>query len=211
MMKKFAILLFLTANVLALAAQQGYYTRDCRDKKLHKEAKNWMKSGQWRHDFTKANPHKSINITEFYEQYTRNFAQWRALFRWLADTDLLTISAGQYPIPGTSLIASVEDSYNEPLEKRNSESHYHHIDFQYVVKGTERFGILDHLTSTAKDAYRPDVIHYNYDVARTRFYDSKPDSFFIFFPSDWHIAKVESPKAKDQNIRVIVVKMDYIE
>lgn len=210
-MKKIAILLIMAANVFVAAAQQGYYTRANNDKKLQKQAKSWLKSGQWRHDFTQADPHKSLNVTEFYEQYTRNPLQWRALFRWLADTDLLTIAAGQHPIPGTSLVASVEDSHNEPLEKRNSESHYHHIDFQYVVKGTERFGILDHLTSTAKDAYRPDVIHYNYDVNRTKFFDSTPKTFFLFFPNDWHIAKIECPKKEDQNIRVIVVKMDYIE
>lgn len=196
---------------MTAVAQQGYYTKAYQDKKLQKQARKWVKSGDWRHDFKKANPHKSLNVTEFYEQYTKNPTQWKALFRWLADTDLLMISAGKHPIPGTTLVASVEDSQNEPLEKRDSESHYHHIDFQYVVKGSERFGILDHLTSTAKDAYRPDVIHYNYDAQRTCFYDSKPDAFFVFFPSDWHIAKVEVPKKEDQKIRVIVVKLDYMD
>lgn len=45
---------------------------------------------------------------------------------------------GKHPIEGTSLVVSVEDSKNEPLEKRTSESHRKHIDLQYVVKGTER-------------------------------------------------------------------------
>ena len=107
-------------------------------------------------------------------------------------------------------MASVEDSKNSELSKRKSESHYHKIDFQYVVKGTERFGILDHLTSKPNCDYKPDVIHYDYDVTKTKFYDSAPDKFFIFFPSDWHIAKVKTEK-DDQNIRVIVIKVDYIE
>lgn len=192
-------------------AQSGYYTREFNDKKLEKTALKWLKSDNWRHDFTKARPHRSVNITEFYQQYLKNPDQWRALFRWLADTDLLTIPAGKHPIPGTKLVASVEDSQNGPLAKRNSESHYHHIDFQYVVKGVERFGIIDHVTSAPKDNYKPDVIHYSYDVTKARFYDSTPDEFFIFFPSDWHIAKVESPKTKDQNIRVIVIKVDYVD
>ena len=116
------------------------------------------------------------------------------MFRWLAETDLLTIKKGKHSIEGTDLVVSVEDSENGPLEKRRSESHYHHIDFQYVVKGTECFG----------------MIHYAYDVDKARFYDSVPDEFFIFFPSDWHIAKVKTEK-DDQNIRVIVVKLDYVE
>lgn len=97
---------------------------------------------------------------------------------------------------------------NDPLEKRGSESHNHHIDFQYVVKGVERFGIIDHYTSTPNCKYRPDVIHYDYKKCRTKFYDSTPDEFFIFFPRDWHIAKVAND-TDNQDIRVLVIKVDY--
>jgi biofilm protein TabA len=38
-----------------------------------------------------------------------------------------------------------------------------------------------------------------------------PDKFFLFFPGDWHIAKVSTPTQEDQNIRVVVVKVDYIK
>lgn len=210
-MKRLFCVLLLAVSLLAAKAQPGYYTRACNDRKEMKLARLWLKGGLWRHDFRKADPHETVNKVEFYRQYEKNPEQWKALFRWLADTDLTTIAAGKHPIPGSDLIASVEDSKNAPLEKRNSESHYHHIDFQYVVKGIERFGIIDHVTSVEKDAYKPDVIHYNYDVSRAHFYDSTSDKFFIFFPDDWHIAKVESPLTDDQTIRVIVVKLDYKE
>ena len=107
-------------------------------------------------------------------------------------------------------VASVEDSENQELSKRKSESHYNHIDFQYVVKGTERFGIIEHLSSKENCEYKPDVMHYDYDKSLTRFYDSSPNKFFLFFPDDWHIAKVKTDKA-DQAIRVIVFKLDYVE
>lgn len=210
-MKRLFCVLLLAVSLLAAKAQPGYYTRACNDRKEVKLARLWLKGGLWRHDFRKADPHETVNKVEFYRQYEKNPEQWKALFRWLADTDLTAIAAGKHPIPGSDLIASVEDSKNAPLEKRNSESHYHHIDFQYVVKGIERFGIIDHVTSVEKDAYKPDVIHYNYDVSRAHFYDSTSDKFFIFFPDDWHIAKVESPLTDDQTIRVIVVKLDYKE
>lgn len=74
----------------------------------------------------------------------------------------------------------------------------------------ERFGVIDHETSKPNCKYRPDVIHYDYDVNRARFYDSKPDEFFIFFPGDWHIAKVAND-SDDQVIRVIVAKLKYVE
>ena len=162
----------------------------------------------WRNGFDKAKPHSSVNLADFYLQYQKNPQQWQALFDYLAKTDLLSIPKGKHKIPGSDLVVSVEDSKNEPLEKRRSESHNKHIDFQYVVKGTERFGVIDHYSSTPNSKYRPDVIHYDYDRRKARFFDSTPGEFFIFFPRDWHIAKVAND-GEDQTIRVIVVKVDY--
>ena len=191
-----AIAMMLAINAFA----QDVYTKEYNDRKLEKKALKWVKKGKWRNGFTGAAPHESVNIVEFYNQYHKNPEQWNALFKWLANTDLLTIEKGKHPIEGSDLTASVEDSENGPLAKRRSESHRENIDFQYVVKGTERFGIIEH------NKYRPDVIHYDYDASKARFYDSTPDKFFVFFPDDWHIAKINND-GNDQTIRVIVVKI----
>lgn len=189
--------------------KRGYYTQYYGDKpELIKEATAWAESGIWRNGFDKAKPHSSVNLVDFYLQYQKNPQQWQALFDYLAKTDLLSIPKGKHKIPGSDLVVSVEDSKNEPLEKRRSESHHKHIDFQYVVKGTERFGVIDHYSSAPNCKYRPDVIHYDYDRQKARFYDSNPGEFFIFFPRDWHIAKVATD-GEDQTIRVIVIKVDY--
>ena len=189
--------------------KRGYYTQYYGDKpELIKEAKAWAESGIWRNGFDKAKPHSSVNLVDFYLQYQKNPQQWQALFDYLAKTDLLSIPKGKHKIPVSDLVVSVEDSKNEPLEKRRSESHNKHIDFQYVVKGTERFGVIDHYSSTPNSKYRPDVIHYDYDRRKARFFDSTPSEFFIFFPRDWHIAKVAND-GEDQTIRVIVIKVDY--
>ena len=189
--------------------KRGYYTQYYGDKpELIKEAKAWAESGIWRNGFDKAKPHSSVNLVDFYLQYQKNPQQWQALFDYLAKTDLLSIPKGKHKIPDSDLVVSLEDSKNEPLEKRRSESHHKHIDFQYVVKGTERFGVIDHYSSTPNCKYRPDVIHYDYDRQKARFYDSNPGEFFIFFPRDWHIAKVATD-GEDQTIRVIVIKVDY--
>lgn len=209
MIKKSLIFIFLCIATVAMA-QRAVYTREYNDKKLLKMAKKWLKKGEWRQGFEAADPHESVNIVDFYLQYQRNPEQWTALFKYLANTDLLALEKGKHAIPGSNLTISVEDSENGPLEKRNSESHYNNIDFQYCVKGTERFGIIDHVTSTPKDKYKKDVIHYNYDKERALFYDSTPDKFFIFFPGDWHIAKVNND-TEDQVIRVCVIKVEWKE
>lgn len=211
---------FVGLMMLAMAADakkevapilpKAVYTNECHDKKMQKQARKWLRKGEWRQGFTMASPHKTVNVVDFYLQYQRNPEQWKKLFAYLAQTDLMALPKGKHKIPDSDLVISVEDSENGPLEKRNSESHYYGIDFQYCVKGTERFGIIDHVTSTPKGKYKPDVIHYNYDKERAKFYDSTPDRFFIFFPGDWHIAKVTNNK-DDQNIRVCVIKVRWVE
>ena len=63
------ILIFFVAIV---STAQGYYTIDYGDKSLTKNAKKWIKKGEWRNGFMSAKPDKSVNITEFYKQYQKN-------------------------------------------------------------------------------------------------------------------------------------------
>jgi YhcH/YjgK/YiaL family protein len=197
-MKRLTVLLTVCLMVISASAQN--------------DARQWLKQGEWRCGFTKAKPHKSLNTNEFYNQYKKNQEQWETLFQWLRDTDLEAIPKGKHPIPNSTLIASVEDSENGPLEKRNTESHRRKIDFQLVVRGTEGFALLDHESSIVSQPYdeKKDVMRYHYVREKTNFFNVKGGQFVIFFPSDWHIAKVQTKK-KDQQIRVIVVKMDYVE
>jgi len=179
-----------------------------------KESQRWLKKSQWNKGLTAARPHQTVNADEFRRQYQKNQAQWDVLYQWLQHTDLKAIPKGRHPIPGSTLVASVEDSENGPLEKRNTESHRKKIDFQLVVSGTEGFALLDHASSTVKNPYdeKKDVVRYNYVKEKTHFFDVRAGRYVIFFPSDWHIAKIHNRKKHDdQKIRVIVVKMDYVE
>lgn len=203
-------LLLATLALMATAQGAAVYTKPCADRKLCREATAWAESGAWKNGFTKAEPDKSVNLAEFYTQYQRAPQTWQALFEWLEKTDLLTISAGRHVIPGTTLIASVEDSSNEPLAKRQSESHHWNADFMFVVRGTEGFRRLDHVTSQPKTKYKYDVVRYTFLPERLETLTSTPGRFIIMFPDDWHIAKVATDEA-DQQLRVIVVKMPYLK
>lgn len=186
------------------------YTKQFTDTKLVKKAAKWASKGKWKNGFTKAEPDQSVNLTEFYVQYNKNKELWQQLFNWLEATDLTAIPAGKHNIEGTSLVASVEDSHNDPLEKRKSESHRQNIDFMILVKGTEGFLRLDHKTSTENTEYKPDVVRYAYDASKAEFIELNEGHFVIMFPDDWHVAKVQTKK-DNQDIRVIVVKMPVAE
>ena len=135
---------------------------------LSVSAEKWKAETQaWGGVFTKAKPHASVNATDFYLQYQKNKEEWDKLFKWLQETDLLTVPKGKMKLEGTEITISVEDSKNEPLEKRKTESHHHNCDFMIVVKGIERFGHLDHFSCTTKGQWKPDVIRYDQRLAST--------------------------------------------
>lgn len=206
------ILLTILAVLPLLCMAQTYTTP--YGKAERKAARQWVKKGEWRNGFTKASPDKNVNAVDFQRQYARNTAQWQALFQWLQSTDLLALTAGSHPIPGTTMSASVQDDTNKPMEKVGSESHRRKIDFQWVVSGTEGFAVIDHDSSKPNCEYseKKDVIHYDYVHDKARTFTNRKGRFNIFFPGDWHIAKIQTGKATgDGKFRVIVVKVDYKE
>ena len=208
MKKTIALLAILTS----MAANAQTYT-NAYPKELTRLAQKWVKKGQWRNGFTKAEPAPTVNPVEFYIQYHRNPEQWQALFKWLQTTDLLAIPSGRTPIPGTTLTVSVEDgdnwcSQDDLRQGKGSESHRQKIDFMYVVSGTEGFCRLDHDTSTPLDDYKPDRMEYKFEYDRLQQFTSIPGTFNIMFPCDWHIAKVKTA-AESQRLRVLVIKVDY--
>ena len=209
-MKKLILSTILT--ILSLGTKAQTYTTPYPSD-MQKLAAKWVKKGEWRNGFTKASPAPSVNLPEFYIQYHRNPGQWQALFRWLQETDLLAIPAGRTPIPGTSLTVSVEDgdnwcSQDDLRQGKGSESHRQKIDVMYVVRGHEGFCLLDHETSRPQADYKPDCLEYFFDYDRLQQFENIPGTFNIMFPCDWHVAKVKT-KHESQNLRVLVIKMDY--
>ena len=216
MKKTIVALLVAMAPMVGTMAQT--YTNSY-SKEVTRLAEKWAKKGEWRvfgsekgDRFTKASPAPTVNLAEFYLQYQKNPEQWKAVFRWLQETDLLAIPAGRTPIPGTTLTVSVEDgdnwcSQDDLRAGKGSESHYQKIDFMYVVHGTEGVCRLDHETSKPRADYKPDRLEYTFNYDRLQQFTSIPGTFNIMFPCDWHVAKVKTD-AESQNLRVLVIKVD---
>lgn len=206
------VLAFAVMFACLCAEAQTYTTQ--YPKELVKVAEKWVKKGEWKNGFTKAVPAPTVNAVEFYIQYHRNPEQWKALFQWLQETDLLAIPGGRTPIPGTQLVCSVEDGENwcsqqDLANGKGSESHRQKIDFMYVVSGTEGFALLDHESSEGNIKYtlERDRMEYNFDASKLKQFVSIPGTFNIMFPCDWHVAKVKTTEPS-QKLRVLVVKMD---
>ena len=206
------VALAIATLVLSLSASAQTYTNQY-PKSRQRIAHKWVKKGEWKNGFTKAVPAPIVNEVEFYLQYNKNPEQWKQLFEWLQKTDLLALPSGKQPIPGTSLIVSVEDTENRyapaDLEAgKGSESHWQNIDVMYVVKGKEGFCRLDHDSSKPNIEYnlKKDRMEYQYDAGKLEHFESIEGTFNIMFPCDWHIAKVQTQES-DQHLRVLVIKM----
>lgn len=204
--------LVIATWVFSLTTAAQTYTNEY-PKELQKIAHKWVKKGAWKNGFTKAVPAPVVNEVEFYLQYNKNPEPWKQLFEWLQKTDLLALPSGKQPIPGTSLIVSVEDTENRyapaDLEAgKGSESHWQNIDVMYVVRGKEGFCRLDHDTSKPNIEYnlKKDRMEYQYDATKLEHFESIEGTFNIMFPCDWHIAKVQTQES-DQHLRVLVIKM----
>lgn len=212
-MKKLLSMMAVAVTLMCPRAAFAQTYTNQYPKELQKIAAKWVKKGEWKNGFTKAVPAPMVNQVEFYLQYQKNPKQWQQLFEWLEKTDLLAIPAGKQPIPGTDLTVSVEDSENWCSEDdlkagKGSESHWQKIDFMYVVKGKEGFCRLDHETSTPNIEYvaKKDRMEYTFDASKLEHIESIDGTFNIFFPCDWHVAKVKT-QAESQKLRVLVVKM----
>ena len=76
-----------------------------------------------------------------------------------------------------------------------------------LPKGTERFGITSAEYAEPITEYKPDVTFYK--AKKIKYVDSTPDTFFMFFPKNFHQALVKAGKEPEE-IRVIVAKIEYI-
>ncbi len=205
------LLILSAATVSAQTDGQTGATAKASTSTTQKAAKAWVKGGTWAQGF-KAKPHADVDCIEFYNQYNKNPERWKKMFRWLAENDIDKLKPGRYKIDGDHCYANVEDATLRTPAEQKIESHKKFIDLQYIQSGTERFGlVLDPAKATVREAYKPDVMFWNY--ANPKYVDSNTATFFLFFPANYHQACIypEGKKDAPHKIRKVCIKMEYAE
>lgn len=170
------------------------------------EATRWVKEGEWNNGWN-ITPHKSINCTEFQQQYHKNKDVWDRVFHFLANNDLSTLSIGKHSIIDNSCWAIVSEYTPKNLEEGNIESHRKFIDLQYVIRGKEYMGIAKRANVRNEYNEKKDVAFYN--SKKIKYYSADNNTFFLFFPSDIHQPSVCKKQTNDIN-RKIVIKVEYL-
>ncbi|PKQ62099.1 hypothetical protein BZG02_14310 [Labilibaculum filiforme] len=122
---------------------------------------------------------------------------------YINTTDLQNTELGKYEIEGKNVVAIVQEYTTKNQEDCKLESHFEHIDIQYMISGTELMGV-----SVLKDQV-PHTKNEEKDVA---FYPNESTNitltqgmFAIFFPNDLHCPCIKN----NENLLVkkLVVKI----
>lgn len=171
------------------------------------EAQQWVESREWANGWS-VNADKSIDALEFANQYHRNKALWDKLFKFLAETDPMTLEAGKkIVLEEGRLWINVLEYTPKSAEETNIESHRNFIDLQYTYEGNELMGLAGKVTPI--NEYDPVKDRTNYSTDEEIVYSPAPaDRFFLYFPKDMHqpsVRSVENPGIS----RKLVGKIEY--
>lgn len=122
---------------------------------------------------------------------------------YINKTDLVNTEIGKYEIEGDNVFALVQEYTSKNPEDARLESHFEHIDIQYIITGEEMMG-LGILTNQV-----PHTVIDEKDVA---FYpnDSTPfkldeGMFAILFPNDLHCPGMKCNE--NSKVKKLVIKI----
>lgn len=122
---------------------------------------------------------------------------------YIRTTDLVNAEIGKYEIEGEHVFALVQEYKSKNPEDAKLESHYKHIDIQYIISGEEMMGL-----STLKDQI-PHTVLEEKDVAfyqnNSTPYKLEEGMFAILFPSDLHCPGMKC--TENSNVKKLVVKI----
>lgn len=171
------------------------------------EAQEWVDSREWANGWS-VNADQSIDALEFATQYRLNKPLWNKLFKFLAETDPMTLEAGKkIVLEEGRLWINVLEYTPKSAEDTKIESHRNFIDLQYTYEGNELMGVAGKVTPI--NEYDPVKDRTNYSTDEEIVYSPAPaDRFFLYFPKDMHqpsVRSVENPGIS----RKLVGKIEY--
>ena len=100
----------------------------------------------------------NISIAEKYNYLEDKFL---AAYKWLRETDIAPLDDGTYPIVGEDVYASVQSYTTIEPSEGSYETHEKYFDIQYIVSGSEKFGICKRDGLKVKEVFpERDLIFY---------------------------------------------------
>lgn len=92
---------------------------------------------------------------DFTEEYQHLGGDFKAVFTFLKEHDLSTLTPGRYPISDTAWVA-VQQYTTDFAHDLPFETHDNYYDLQYVIEGTEALGVAFRHDLEVETAYNPE-------------------------------------------------------
>lgn len=199
--KSLLIILFITVIAMACTNQEPVRTET---EITANPAEEWFAAGEWRQGWD-ITPDSTVNREEFHRRYLENPQRWEMAFSFLASSDLAALETGRHQLQGEDLFANVDEYQPREFEDTRYEAHRKYADIQYLVKGTEKMGVLPISKTTVTEPYdeENDIAFLTSEEDNLRL--ASPDTFFIFFPEDAHRPGVKNEE--NSGVRKVVVKV----
>lgn len=129
----------------------------------------------------------------------------KAVFDYIATTDLGSLAVGRHDIDGDRLFVNVSELELRDISAAHLEVHNRYLDVQVVLGGEELFGWSDRADCQVAegefDAER-DILFYA-DAPQT-FYMVRPGQFTILFPEDAHAPMLGNGSVKKLIFKVLL-------
>jgi len=128
-------------------------------------------------------------------------------FEYLNTTNLEKLAVGKHSIDGDNVIALVQEYETKSEVELQMESHFEHIDLQYIISGSELMGLA------TKNAHKPITVNKENDYAlyedEYSFMLFEKGMFGIFFPDDLHLPCIHADKP--EMVKKVVIKIKIIQ
>ena len=99
----------------------------------------------------------NIKIAEKYNYLEEKFVK---AYHWLAETDIMALEVGVYPIDGETVFAQVQEYTTIDPKEGFFETHDKYFDIQYIAAGKEMFGICKRDGLVEKERAAADLMFY---------------------------------------------------
>lgn len=135
--------------------------------------------------------------------------------QFLRDTDVVSMSAGNYPIEGDKLILQIQEPVTAPKETRKPEIHRKYIDVQYMIHGHEYIGCYP----DQKDGgiledrldREDDILFYKENEKANEIMLPMTDGCYaVFFPEDVHRPCCQMGEPEAIKKAVLKVRVDTL-
>jgi YhcH/YjgK/YiaL family protein len=138
-----------------------------------------------------------------YKLYSKINEKFETAFKYITETDLFNLPDGKYEIDGENLFALVQEYNTKNESDLKPESHFHYIDIQYMISGSENIGIavLENQKPVIVDAEND----YAFYECATHLLLLKQGMFAVFFPDDLHMPGIKIKQS--EKVKKLVLKL----